>query len=49
MCFSTMQQSGVSENSNKVIHNSERGIIRSAIERFDEEECKCFMKNYEFA
>jgi hypothetical protein len=37
MFSSTMQQSGASGNSNKVIHNSERDIIRSAIERFDEE------------
>ena len=49
MCSSTMLESGVSENSNKLIHNSEREIIRSAIERFDEEKCKCFLKNYQVA
>ena len=49
MCFSTMQQSGVSENSKKVIHNNDREITRSALESFDEELCKCFLKSYEFA
>jgi len=49
MCSSTMQESGASDNSNKVIHNIEREIIRSIIECFDEEQCKYFLKTYEVA
>jgi hypothetical protein len=49
MCSPTMQQRGVSENSNKVIRNIEREIIRSEIERFNEEYCKYFLQSYEFA
>jgi hypothetical protein len=41
-CFLTIDQSGVSENSNKVIHSKERELIRTAVECCIEEQHKFF-------